>query len=72
MKNLSQIECGQCHCKYFPRIKYFSTEMLHAHSSKLEEECILDNSCPQCGFGKILKNDLNIEQIKNHKTLLLG
>ena len=35
-----QIKCGKCNCEYNRKVT--------AHSDKIS---VIDNSCPQCGFG---------------------
>ena len=70
MLNEKQITCGKCTCKYFPRLKYFSTEIV-AKGHKTENECIVDTSCPQCGAGSALNGQLT-EEPTHKRRLLLG
>jgi predicted metal-binding protein len=59
-----QIKCGKCACEYFPR-------MLMKDTPAYITECVVDFSCPQCGFGKLDKNALK-EMPNNKSRLLLG
>ena len=62
------IHCGKCNCEYFPRYIYASSKAL---TSKETNDCTVDSSCPQCGFGK--DNVKNVsEELVGKKRLLLS
>ena len=58
------IQCGKCKCKYFPKFKY------HSVGKVKNDDYIVDNSCPQCGFG-LQKAKSIAEEYKGNKKLLL-
>ena len=70
MINERKITCGKCNCKYYPRLKYYSSEAI-MKGARAADECIVDASCPQCGFGS--KTDKQLTEVpKMQKRLLLS
>ena len=70
MINEKQIACGKCNCKYYPRLKYYSSEAV-MKGLRATDECIVDSSCPQCGFGN--RTDKQLTEVpKQQKKLLLS